>query len=500
MEEIMKHLTKIGTSLLMAGIFLSTQTASAQDDSTLNMALSVDPDGLDPHRTTAASTFQITNNIFDTLVKVTPEGELTEGLATDWEISEDGLTITFNLRDDVEFHNGEAFGADDVLYSFERLKADESPRANDFANITEINVIDDYTIEFVTENLNASLASDFAYPWTAIVLEENEEELRNSPIGTGAYALEAWVPQQNLTLTKNENYFDEVHIDTVEFTMMPDATARTTAMLSGDLDIVGVTGDLVSQFEGNDSFQIIENQSNAVQLMAMNLENEFLSVPEVREAINLAVDKDLLIESVFWGYGEKIGSHYPPVLLGYEDHSEAYAFNQEKAVAVLEEAGFEAGDITLDMYLPSDYQSYVDAGQIIADSLENIGINVNIEVVEWSVWLSDIYTGRDYDLTVVGHTGRLDPYVLLARYHSESSENYFNYNNERIDELLTDVQTELDEDVRYEMFSEIQDTLAEEVPALYIQSPIGLSVTQANVRGYESYPIDILELKNIYFE
>lgn len=181
----MKHLTKIGTSLLIVGILFGHHTASAQEDSTLNMALAVDPDGLDPHATTSASTFQITNNIFDTLLKVTPEGELTEGLATDWEISEDGLTITFNLRDDVAFHNGEALTADDVLFSFERLKSDQSPRANDFANITEISVLDDYTIEFQTESLNAALASDFAYPWTAIVLEENVEEVRNNPIGTG---------------------------------------------------------------------------------------------------------------------------------------------------------------------------------------------------------------------------------------------------------------------------------------------------------------------------
>lgn len=496
----MKHLTKIGTSLLIAGILFGHHTASAQEDSVLNMALAVDPDGLDPHATTSASTFQITNNIFDTLLKVTPEGELTEGLATDWEISEDGLTITFNLRDDVAFHNGEALTADDVLFSFERLKSDQSPRANDFANITEINVLDDYTIEFQTENLNAALASDFAYPWTAIVLEENVEELRNNPIGTGPYALENWVPQQNLTLSKNDNYYDEVHIDTVEFTMMPDATARTSAMLSGDLDLVGVSGDLVTQFEGNDAYQILESQSNAVQLMAMNVENEFLSVPEVRQAINLAVDKDLIIESVFWGYGEKIGSHYPPVLLGYEDLAETYAYNAEEAVALLEDAGYAAGDITLDMYLPSDYQTYVDAGQIIADSLQNIGINVNIEVVEWSVWLSDIYTGREYDLTVVGHTGRLDPYVLLARYDSESSENYFNYNNETVNQLLADVQTELDEDARLDMFAEIQEILAEEVPALYIQAPISLYVAQENLRGFETYPIDILELKNIYFE
>jgi len=110
-------------------------------------------------------------------------------------------------------------------------------------------------------------------------------------------------------------------------------------------------------------------------------------------------------------------------------------------------------------------------------------------------WLTDIYNGRNYDLTVVGHTGRLDPYVLLSRYDTESKENYFNYSNERVDEILSLVQKELDESKRIELYQEMQQILAEEVPALYIQSPISLVVTSSDVEGFESYPIDIYELK-----
>lgn len=467
------------------------------DKTELNMALSVDPDGLDPHRTTAASTFQITNNIYDTLVDVTPEGEFVEGLAESWEISDDGLTITFQLRDNVTFHDGSNMTADDVKYSFERLKGEESPRAGDYSNIVEINVLDDYTIEFVTESLNVELLSNFAYPWAAIV-PEGAEDLRNNPIGTGPYKLEEWIPQQELVLTKNENHYDPAILDTINFRMMPDATSQVSALQTGELDIIQVSGDLVGMFEGNPEFNILENQTNAVQLMAMNLENEALADERVRQAINYAVDKQALIETVWWGYGDEIGSHYPPILKGYNDTNDVITYDPERARELLTEAGYADG-LELDMYLPSSYPEYVDAGQVIADYLSEVGITVNIEIVEWATWLSDVYTDRQYDLTVVGHTGRLDPYVLLSRYHTESDENYFNYSNERVDEILALVQEERNEQNRIDLYQEMQQILAEEVPALYIQSPISLTVTASDVAGFNSYPIDIYEMKDVYF-
>lgn len=474
-----------------------TETAVAKD--VLNWAMTVDPDGLDPHKTTAASTFQISNNIYDTLVKVTPEGEFVGGLAESWDVSEDGLSITFHLRADTMFHDGTTFDAQDVLYSFERLQSDSSARSADYAMLTNITAEDEATITFSTDSLDVNLLAKFAYPWAAIVPEDVGDELANAPVGTGAYELEEWIPQQILTLQKNEEYWGEpAQVETVNFKTMPDATSQVTSMLAGELDVIGITGDLVTQFEGNDDFEILETPSNALQLMAMNTQNEALADARVRQAITMAVDKDALIETVWYGYGQKIGSHYPPILKGFVDHENTLPFDPDQAEALLAEAGYADG-LTLDMYLPSSYPAYVSAGQVIADYLGRVGITVNIENVEWGVWLSDIYAGRNYDLTVTGHTGRLDAYTLLARYATESPENYTNYSNERVDELLELVQVEQDDATRDEMYGEIQDILAEEVPGFYIQSPIGLRVVRKGVSGLDTYPIDIIELKNISF-
>lgn len=256
--------------------------------------------------------------------------------------------------------------------------------------------------------------------------------------------------------------------------MMPDATAQIASLRNGELDIISVSGDQVAAFENDPQFNVITTPSNGLQLMAMNLQNEALSDVRVRQAINYAVDKQALIDTVWWGYGQKIGSHYPTVLKEYVDMNDRYPYDPEKAKELLSQAGYQDG-LTLEMYLPKSYPAYVSAGQVIADSLKEVGITCNITIVEWAAWLSDVYNGRNYDLTVVGHTGRLDPYVLLARYQSDSSENYFNYSNEEVDQLLADYKSETDEDKRTEIVQRVQEILAQDVPAYYIQDPITIT-------------------------
>ncbi len=483
----------------------STSQAAAEGQDTvntgkteLNMPLSVDPDGLDPQRTTAASTFQITNNIYEPLLSVNTDGTLKPALATDWSVSEDGLTITFTLREGAKFSNGNVCDANAVVASFERLKGEESPRANDYKNIVSMEAIDEKTVVFTTETLDVTILSSFAYPWAAIVDVTAADTLKNQPVGTGAYVVEEWIPQQSLVLKKNPDYPGTVNLEKINFKNIPDATAQISAFHNGELDIIGISGDQIAAFENDNNYKMMSAPANSLQLMAMNLENEALSDERVRQAINYAIDKDALIETVWWGAGEKIGSHYPTVLKEYVDYSNQYPYNVEKAKELLKEAGYENG-LTLQMYLPKSYPAYVDAGQIIANQLKEINITCEVTIIEWAEWLSDVYNGRQYDLTVVGHTGRLDPYVLLARYHSESSENYFNYKNEEVDELLTNYKSEMDEEKRTEITKRIEQILAEEVPALYIQTPITNYVMQKDVEGFASYPIDIYEMKDVYF-
>ncbi len=502
----MKKLTAL---LFLVVMTLSMSACSNQElnsndkaDSTVKtelvMGYTTEPEGLDPHRTAASSTFSVTNNIYDTLVGVTSDWEITPRLAKEWVISEDGMSITFALRDDVYFHNGRQMTSNDVEFSFNRLKDAESPKAKDYANIVKIQVIDDYNIKFTTETLDVELLKSFAYPWAAVVPEEAVDSLKTKPVGTGAFTLKEWIPQQQLTLQKNENYYgDEAKLETVKFVLIPDATSMMASFQVGDVDIIPLTGDQITMIEGNENYQVISQPMNAVQIMSLNTNNKILSNEKVRQAIAMAINKDDVIEVSTFGYGDKIGSHLPSTSPDYYDTNEIIEYNPAKAKELLKQAGYENG-FDINMSLPKNYQLHVDAGQVIADQLSKIGINVNIELLEWGTWLSDVYGGKKFDMTVVGHTGRLDSYAFLSRYKSDSND-YISLKTGEVDDLLSQAKKELDNNKKKEIFKEIQIILANKLPAIYLQTPHTLLGLQKNVGGMEIFPIDFYDFKGVYF-
>ena len=482
---------------LLTSLFAGGVNEKAEEKDYIVMAIPVDPDGLDPMATAAASTFQVTSNIYETLITVDENGRLLPSLASEWKVGEDGLSITFTIREGATFSNGKKCTSQEVKDSFLRLKGEDSLRYKDYAFITGIETPDENTVVFTFSEINVAALSSFAYPWAAVV-DSTEENLKSNPVGTGPYMLSSWIKNQSLHLDINPYYNGEVKNDGFILLVMPDMTAQVTALAAGEVDIILITGDLASTVE-NKGYNIIASPGNGLQLMAMNNSNEALSDLRVRQAINYAVDKRALIEAVWWGYGEEIGSHFPVVLKEYIDLSDTYGYDPEKAKALLREAGYGDG-LTLRMDLPKNYQEYVNAGIVIADSLKKVGITVDINIVEWAYWLSEVYVGRNYDLTVVGHTGRLDPYALLVKYISTGSENYFNYKNSEVDALLSAYTTELDENKRTEYIQEIERILAYEVPALYIQDPIQICVAKGSVEGFTTFPINIYKFKDVYRE
>ena len=506
--SIMKRIYSAALAVFLLSAFLvscsrngaSEEVKSAvPSPSTVRMAIAVDPDGLDPQMSASASTFQVTSSIFETLVTVDENGNIEPCLAKSWSIAEDGLSIAFTLREGAMFSDGDACNAEAVAASFTRLVSPSSARSQDYSFISSIEAVDENTVRFAFNSLDVTALAKFAYPWSAVVDTEHDESLRTNPVGSGPYMLSSWIPQQSLLLERNPYYQGPCSIDQVEFVMMSDMTSQVTALKNGQIDIILITGDLVGQFEGNDSYTINALPTNGLQLMAMNNKSEGLDDIRVRQAINYAVDKDALIEAVWWGYGEKIGSHFPVVLSEYEDLNGKYPYDPEMARKLLEEAGYGEGELKLRMYLPRNYQEYVNAGQIIASMLENVGIDVEIEIVEWATWLSDVYNGRNYDLTVVGHTGRLDAYSLLSRYRSTAAENYFNYDNPEFDSLLDEYTACVDEEERKEIAFRMQDILSEDVPALYIQDPIQIYVTRGDLRGFTIFPINIFKFNEVQF-
>ena len=461
-----------------------------------------DPDGLDPHRTVAAATFEIACSIYDTLVNVDAGGNLLPGLASSWKNSNDGLVWTFTLQPEVYFHNGRRMTAADVVYSFRRIldPATAHPRAKDYEAIASVSAVDAGTVEFKLKEPRPAFLSNLAMGWSAVVPEEEAGNLRARPVGTGPFRFVEWVPNQHVKVARNERYFmrGQPYLDAVTFRVIPDGPAQASNLKVGAVDVVphlpGEFGSAVAVAQG---CKLLRAPANMVQIMAINNARAPFNDPRVRQAISYAVDKRAVIDGAVWGYGTVIGSHMPPVSPYYVDLSGRYRLDPQRALSLLAEAGL-AGGFAAVLSLPAPYDMHCRAGEVIAEQLGRVGISIRLEKVEWGAWLEDVYFGRKYDLTVIAQAGRLDPDPFLNRYVSTSEENYMNYANPEYDCLVARAAVMTGAAERKAAYAHLQEMLADDAAALYIQAPDDLVGLRNDVQGFAILPIDILDLREVY--
>lgn len=477
-------------------------TPAIRQGGSLTVAIAADVDGLDPHKTVAAATFQITRNLYDTLVQVDPQSRLQPDLATSWETSADGLRWTFHLRDDVVFHNGRKMTAADVKYSFERILNPEtaSPRAKDYQIISTIETPDDRTVVFTLAQPQAAFLSNLAYGWTAIVPQEAADTLRDHPVGSGPFQFVEWVPDSHVKLRRFDRYFiaDVPYLDEINFRVISDPAARLISLKTGEVDVVPeVPAEEITGLKEEPGIKLIQEPFNGIMLLAINNARLPFDDLRVRQALNYAIDKRAVIEGAQWGTGVPIGSHMPPVSDFYVDLTARYPYDPEKAKQLLAEAGYPDGFETT-IVLPQPYDFHIRNGEVIADQLAKVGIKAKLETIEWATYLEQVYFGRNYELTTLGHTGRLDPDPFLNRYVSDSKENYMNYHNPRYDELVREGAVSTDPARRHEIYAEMQRLLADDAVAVYLLAPLSSVGLREEVQGWQLYPIDIYDLRTVW--
>lgn len=474
-------------------------SADETDKTIVRINMESEPDNLDPWLSAASDTEAVFHNVFEGLVLFDETGALIPGLAKSWDISDDGLTYTFHLRDDVTFHNGKAFSAEDVVYTYEALSGlgGEEPLSSKFTNVTAINAIDDYTVELTLGEADAA----FLQYTRVAVLPKGYEDQSSAPVGTGPFVFEKYVPGQMVVLEKNENYYDEsrmAKIDEAQIYIMGDDSAVLTALQSGQLDAGIVYAGSADYLSGD--FTINSSPQNMVQLFALNNSVEPFDDVRVRQAFEYAINKDQIIDGVFAGYATELYSNFSPVMSYFynDELSDVYTYDVEKAKELMAEAGYEDGfDITITV--PSNYQKHVDTAQVIAQQLKEINVNATIEPVEWGQWLEQVYTNAEYETTIVGLTGKLDPNDILGRYVSDYGKNFMKYSNPDYDKLIEEAKTASDEE-RVELFKECQKVLTEDAAAVWICDPNAIAVTRSDLKGYTFYPVSFIDLSKLYYE
>ena len=468
--------------------------------SLVRLTMPSEPDSLDPYISTASDTEAVMHNVYEGLVLFNEDGEIIPGLAESWQISDDGLEYTFHLRDDVTFHNGKHFSSEDVAYSYGLLSGltTGTPLSSRFSIITAIDTPDDYTVMFHLSAANAA----FLEATRIVVIPSGYTDSATSPVGTGPYKFVEYVPGQRIVLEKNDLYYDssrEGKIERAEVYIMTDESAIVTALQSGQLDMAQVTGMDAEILERD--FTIHSNPQNMVCLFALNNAIPPFNDIRVRQAINYAVNKEDIINGAFDGYATRLDSNFSPVMGLYynSDVENYYPYDPAKAKELLAEAGYERG-FSFTITVPANYQQHVSTAQIIAEELKAVGIDARLQLVEWGSWLDDVYTNGNYETTVIGLTGKLDPYEILTRFVSDYSRNFFHYDNSEFDTLIEEAMVESDESERIRLYKECQMILTEDAVCVWTCDPNLVIATRKDLKGYKAYPLTFTDISALYYE
>jgi peptide/nickel transport system substrate-binding protein len=490
MNHVIKRTVGLAFMVLVIGGLIAAPGPS--EAKTLNFALSGNPDTLDPHKTSGTLTFQTLKSIYDTLAEPDMNGRIVPALAERWEVSDDALSWTFHLRRGVTFHNGDKLTSKDVKATLDRIidKATASPKAKEFAAITAIEIPDDTTVVIKLKEARSPLLASLASGWGAILpgrLIEGGHDFASQPVGTGPFKLQEWVRDSRIALVKNANYWMKGHpkLDQVILHIIPERAVQVQGMIAGQIDISYIVDkDDLPILQASPDVRIEESLTALILVMSMNCSHPVLKDVRVRQAINHAIDKQKVLD-VAYGGGKPIGTFMDYGNAYYRDFADLYPYDPEKAKKLLAEAGV-GKDTTFRLFLPQNYELHVKAGEMYQAMLTKVGLNVKIKLVDWSTWISDVYRGAKYDLTVIGHTGKLDPDGTLGRYGTKGR--YVKWINPRAAGLIKEAKTVSGFENRKKLYDEVLELMAKEVPFMYLGSSYRHIASRKNVADFRMTP------------
>ncbi len=473
---------KSWTSFLAAAAVataLSLPAFAARTD--LVIGIPLEPPHLDPTAGAAAAIDEVLYaNVFEGLTRIGPSGEVLPALAESWDISEDGTVYTFRLRSGVKFHDGSDFDAEDVKFSLDRARAEDSVNAQKilFEAIDSVEAVDPATVKITLKHPQGAFLYNMGWGDAVIVAPESADTNKEKPIGTGPFRFESWAKGASIRLAKADSYWGEpAYLDKVEFRIVPDAAAAVPALLSGDVQAFPFfQPDGVAQIEGDSRFKIEVGATEGETLLTMNNKKEPFDKLQVRQAISYALDRQAIIDGASAGLGTPIGSHQSPASKAYVDLTGTYPHDVARAKELLKEAGLENGFKTSIKLPPPSYARL--GGEIIASQLREVGIEAEIVPVEWAQWLDQVFTRKDYDLTIVSHTEPNDIDIYSRK------DYYFNYDNPAFDKVIAELNLTSDEARRNELLGQAQKILADDAVVGFLYELPKVGVWDAKLEGF----------------
>ncbi|MFI6426503.1 ABC transporter substrate-binding protein [Promicromonospora sp. NPDC050880] len=502
----------------VTGTSLEGRTITEGGD--LVMALSAEPDVLDPTTSSSLYTRYVMETMCEKLYDIDEAGEIVPMLATELpEVSQDGLTVTFPLKEGVQFADGTPFDADAVKTSIERhLTKEDSSRRSELGPITEVTAVDEHTVEIDYETpfapLTAVLADRAGMIMSPTELEKAGDDFGEHPVCVGAFKFVERVPQTSITVERDPLYYDaeNVHLDSITYRIITDASIRAANLRSGDVQVADTisTQDL-GELENDENVGLLEVGSLGYQAMTVNVGNTdgvgnppgqidtpIATDPRVRQALSMAVDREQLVKSVFNDRFDPACSPISPASPFSTDASEACPeHDPEGARALLEEAGVEV-PYEIEMKVTNTPDT-LRLAQAVQASVADGGFELTIVPVEYSSLL-EVQEQGDFDLLQLGWSGRVDPHGNMYNFLSTGAgNNYSGYSNPEVDDLLTEAATVIDPAERADLYGQVVTQVQEDAPIIYLYRTRNLTGHADEVAGISTYADGVVRLSHAAF-
>lgn len=428
----------------------------------INTAMPVDIDSLNPYKFVGSSTEEIMFNVYEGLVKQTPNGEVEPAIAKKYTISDDGLVYTFEIRDNVYFHNDTKLTPSDVVFSINKMR--ELALQPAFKNIKTVKEEGNKVI-IELEKKDASL---IYYLITPIVDEQSYSNIENKAIGTGPYYVDEYKREQKIVLKAFDKYWGEKpSIKKVKINIMPNTDTIFLKFLSGELNFVyNLDSKKLKEIKDKN---VVKTPRNMLFILGINNKKYDKNV---REALSVAVNRKEIVDNVLSGNGRLLDK------------------DRTGDTSILKDMVFE-------LKVPTNNKMYTDTAQVIKQQLAKVGAKVNIVQIEWASWLQDVYANRNYELTLIGFTGKLDKDAVYRRYMTSYKKNFTNFNNSEYDELIKEAKVTLDGNKRNELYNKAWEILLADCGSVFIADPENIIAFDKNISGFVPYTISFINFAKL---
>jgi peptide/nickel transport system substrate-binding protein len=468
--------------LLLVLALVGGGPAAAKDSVTVGLQL--EPPILDPSQSADSAIGEVVYaNVFEALTRANRDGSVRPWLAASWQVSRDGLVYVFRLRPHVHFHNGHTLAATDVKFTLDRALAPNSinPQKPWLQAVAGVDVIDPLAVRIRLKAPDSGLLFALSLPAFVILEPSSAAGARQHPVGTGPYRLDVWKRGEAILLVRNDDYWGpQARLAHAVFRFIADSTAAYAAVKSGDVDVFPdfPAPESIAQIRQDPRLKVNIGTTEGQVILAINNKKPPFDNLLVRRAIAHAIDRKAVIDGAFYGLGTPIGSHYAPQDEGYVDLTGRYPHDIAKAKALLAQAGFPNGFRATLKLPPPMYARR--SGEILAAELAAIGIKLDIQNVEWAQWLSQVFQGHNYDLTVINHIEPMD-FDIYGR-----DGYYFGYDNAGFKFRLTQWRGATDHDRRIAALRAIQIKIAEDSVNGFLFELPRLAVSNANLGGFQA--------------